>query len=179
MTSKPLQIRVRRGGKAIASFSGRELIWLETVLSSTRDLAPSRYKSIEYPKLIAPNGRKCNHGVIVKLVSTNICGSDLHMYRGRTSAPKGTVFGHENTGEVIEIGSDVECVKVGDIVSIPFNIARGRCRNCKARFTNLCINTSPAGIGGAYGFVGMGGWLGGQAEYIDGAVCRLQFVEVP
>ena len=123
-------------------------------------------QSIEYPKLIAPNGRKCNHGVIVKLVSTNICGSDLHMYRGRTSAPKGTVFGHENTGEVIEIGSDVECVKVGDIVSIPFNIACGRCRNCKARFTNLCINTNPAGIGGAYGFVGMGGWLGGQAEYM-------------
>ena len=123
-------------------------------------------QSIEYPKLIAPNGRKCNHGVIVKLVSTNICGSDLHMYRGRTSAPKGTVFGHENTGEVIEIGSDVEYVKVGDIVSIPFNIACGRCRNCKERFTNLCINTNPAGIGGAYGFVGMGGWLGGQAEYM-------------
>jgi len=123
-------------------------------------------QSIDYPKLIAPNGRKCNHGVIVKLVSTNICGSDLHMYRGRTSAPKGTVFGHENTGEVIEIGSDVEYVKVGDIVSIPFNIACGRCRNCKARFTNLCLNTNPAGIGGAYGFVGMGGWLGGQAEYM-------------
>jgi glutathione-independent formaldehyde dehydrogenase len=123
-------------------------------------------QSIDYPKLIAPDGRKCNHGVIVKLVSTNICGSDLHMYRGRTSAPKGTVFGHENTGEVIEAGPDVEYIKVGDVVSIPFNIACGRCRNCKARFTNLCLNTNPAGIGGAYGFVGMGGWIGGQAEYM-------------
>ncbi len=123
-------------------------------------------QSIDYPKLMAPDGRKCNHGVIVRLVSTNICGSDLHMYRGRTSAPKGTVFGHENTGEVIETGSDVEYIQMGDIVSIPFNIACGRCRNCKARFTNLCINTNPAGIGGAYGFVGMGGWIGGQAEYM-------------
>ena len=123
-------------------------------------------QTIDYPKLAAPNGKKCNHGVIVKLVATNICGSDLHMYRGRTSAPKGTVFGHENTGEVIEVGSDVEYISVGDIVSVPFNIACGRCRNCKARFTNLCINTNPAGIGGAYGFVGMGGWLGGQAEYM-------------
>jgi len=119
-------------------------------------------QSIDYPKLVAPDGRKCNHGVIVKLVSTNICGSNLHMYRGRTSAPKGTVFGRENTGEVIEARSDVEYIKVGDIVSIPFNIACGRCRNCKARFTNLCQNTNPAGIGGAYGFVGMGGWKGGQ-----------------
>ena len=123
-------------------------------------------QNIDYPKLVAPNGKKCNHGVIVRLVSTNICGSDLHMYRGRTSAPKGTVFGHENTGEVIEVGSDVEYIKVGDIVSIPFNIGCGRCRNCKERFTNLCINTNPAGIGGAYGFVGMGGWIGGQAEYM-------------
>lgn len=123
-------------------------------------------QSIDYPKLIAPDGRKCNHGVIVKLVSTNICGSDLHMYRGRTTAPKGTVFGHENTGEVIEAGPDVEYIKVGDLVSIPFNIACGRCRNCKARFTNLCSNTNPAGVGGAYGFVGMGGWIGGQAEYM-------------
>jgi glutathione-independent formaldehyde dehydrogenase len=123
-------------------------------------------QSIDYPKMETPNGRKFNHGVIVKLVSTNICGSDLHMYRGRTSAPKGTVLGHENTGEVVEIGSDVEYISVGDIVSIPFNIACGRCRNCKERFTNLCINTNPAGIGGAYGFVGMGGWLGGQAEYM-------------
>jgi glutathione-independent formaldehyde dehydrogenase len=123
-------------------------------------------QTIDYPKLVAPNGRKCNHGVIVKLVSTNICGSDLHMYRGRTSAPKGTVFGHENTGEVVEAGSDVEYIQVGDIVSVPFNIGCGRCRNCKARFTNLCQNTNPAGIGGAYGFVGMGGWIGGQADYM-------------
>jgi glutathione-independent formaldehyde dehydrogenase len=123
-------------------------------------------QDIGYPKLVGPDGRKCNHGVILKLVSTNICGSDLHMYRGRTVAPKGTVFGHENTGEVIEAGPDVEYIKVGDIVSVPFNVSCGRCRNCKEGFTNICLNTNPAGIGGAYGFVGMGGWAGGQAEYL-------------
>jgi glutathione-independent formaldehyde dehydrogenase len=123
-------------------------------------------QSIDYPKLVAPDGRKCNHGVIVKLVSTNICGSDLHMYRGRTSAEAGTVMGHENTGEVIEAGPDVEYIKVGDLVSVPFNVSCGRCRNCKEGNTNICLNTNPAGLGGAYGYVGMGGWKGGQAEYL-------------
>jgi glutathione-independent formaldehyde dehydrogenase len=123
-------------------------------------------QSIDFPKLIAPNGRKCNHGVIVKLVSTNICGSDLHMYRGRTAAEKGTVMGHENTGEVVEVGSDVEFIKVGDIVSVPFNVSCGRCRNCNEGYTNICLNTNPDGFGGAYGYVGMGGWKGGQAEYL-------------
>lgn len=123
-------------------------------------------QNLDYPKLVAPDGRKCNHGVIVKLVSTNICGSDLHMYRGRTSAQSGIVLGHENTGEVVETGSDVEYIKVGDLVSVPFNVACGRCRNCKEGFTNLCQNTNPAGIGGGYGYVGMGGWRGGQAEYL-------------
>ncbi|MCU1261697.1 MAG: formaldehyde dehydrogenase, glutathione-independent [Bryobacterales bacterium] len=123
-------------------------------------------QSIDYPKLIAPDGRPCNHGVIVKLITTNICGSDQHMYRGRTAAAPGVVLGHENTGEVIEVGPDVEYIKIGDLVSVPFNIACGRCRNCKERNTHICLNTNPAGIGGAYGYVGMGGWKGGQAEYL-------------
>ena len=87
--------------------------------------------SIDYPKL-ALGPRKCNHGVILKILSTNICGSDQHMVRGRTTAPAGLILGHEITGEVIEAGSDVEFIKVGDIVSVPFNIACGRCRNCRA-----------------------------------------------
>src|SRR5699024_7531514 len=68
-------------------------------------------------------GRKCEHGVILKVVTTNICGSDQHMVRGRTTAPSGLVLGHEITGEVIEIGRDVEFIKKGDLVSVPFNIA--------------------------------------------------------
>ncbi|AND17291.1 formaldehyde dehydrogenase, glutathione-independent [Rathayibacter tritici] len=111
-------------------------------------------------------GRKLPHGAILRTVSTNICGSDQHMVRGRTTAPPDLVLGHEITGEVVEVGPDVEFVKVGDIVSVPFNIACGRCRNCKERKTGICLNVNPDRPGSAYGYVDMGGWVGGQAEYV-------------
>jgi glutathione-independent formaldehyde dehydrogenase len=111
-------------------------------------------------------GRKCPHGVIIRVVSTNICGSDQHMVRGRTTAPQGLVLGHEITGEVIEKGPDVEFIQVGDLVSVPFNIACGRCRNCKEGHTGVCLNVNPARPGSAYGYVDMGGWVGGQAQYV-------------
>ncbi|WP_028272993.1 formaldehyde dehydrogenase, glutathione-independent [Arthrobacter sp. UNC362MFTsu5.1] len=111
-------------------------------------------------------GRKVPHGVILRTVSTNICGSDQHMVRGRTTAPAGLVLGHEITGEVIETGPDVEFIKVGDIVSVPFNISCGRCRNCKEGKTGICLNVNPDRPGSAYGYVDMGGWVGGQAEYV-------------
>src|SRR3954465_14305759 len=122
-------------------------------------------QSIDFPKL-SLGSRKCEHGVILKVVSTNICGSDQHMVRGRTTAPPGLVLGHEITGEVVEKGRDVEFLEVGDLVSVPFNIACGRCRNCKERKTGICLNVNPARPGGAYGYVDMGGWVGGQAEYV-------------
>src|SRR3989449_3109812 len=122
-------------------------------------------KSIDFPKLQLGN-RKCEHGVILKIVSTNICGSDQHMVRGRTTAPPGLILGHEITGEVIEAGRDVEFIKEGDLVSVPFNIACGRCRNCKERATGICLNVNPARPGAAYGYVDMGGWVGGQADYV-------------
>src|SRR5512144_367279 len=121
--------------------------------------------SIDFPKL-ALGDRKCEHGVILKIVSTNICGSDQHMVRGRTTAPAGLILGHEITGEVIEAGRDVEFIAVGDIVSVPFNIACGRCRNCKEGRTGICLNVNPSRPGAAYGYVDMGGWVGGQAEYV-------------
>jgi glutathione-independent formaldehyde dehydrogenase len=111
-------------------------------------------------------GRQTPHGVILKIVSTNICGSDQHMVRGRTTAPEGLVLGHEITGEVIECGRDVEFIHEGDIVSVPFNIACGRCRLCKEGHTGVCLNTNPERPGAAYGYVDMGGWVGGQAEYV-------------
>ena len=122
-------------------------------------------QTIDFPEL-ALGTRKCEHGVILKIVSTNICGSDQHMVRGRTTAPEGLILGHEITGEVIEAGRDVEFISVGDLVSVPFNIACGRCRNCKARQTGICLNVNPARPGAAYGYVDMGGWVGGQAEYV-------------
>jgi len=124
-------------------------------------------RSIDYPKLsLDVQGRKCEHGAILKIVATNICGSDQHMVRGRTTAPPGLVLGHEITGEVIEIGRDVEFIKLGDLVSVPFNIACGRCVNCKEGKTGICLNVNPARPGAAYGYVDMGGWIGGQAEYV-------------
>jgi len=111
-------------------------------------------------------GRKVPHGVIVRTIATNICGSDQHMVRGRTTAPSDLVLGHEITGEVVECGPGVEFIKVGDIVSVPFNIACGRCRNCKERKTGICLNVNPDRPGSAYGYVDMGGWVGGQAEYV-------------
>jgi glutathione-independent formaldehyde dehydrogenase len=122
-------------------------------------------QSIDYPKLAIGN-RKCEHGVILKIISTNICGSDQHMVRGRTTAPAGLVLGHEITGEIFEAGRDVEFLSKGDIVSVPFNIACGRCRNCKEGKTGICLNVNPARPGAAYGYVDMGGWVGGQAEYV-------------
>ena len=111
-------------------------------------------------------GRECPHGVILRIVSTNICGSDQHMVRGRTTAPAGLILGHEITGEVIEKGRDVEFIDEGDLVSVPFNIACGRCRNCKAGDTGVCLNVNPDRPGSAYGYVDMGGWVGGQAEFV-------------
>ncbi|MBQ42155.1 MAG: formaldehyde dehydrogenase, glutathione-independent [Gemmatimonadetes bacterium] len=122
-------------------------------------------QTIDYPGLVL-GSRKCNHGVILKIVATNICGSDQHMVRGRTTAPTGLILGHEITGEVIEKGGDVEFLDVGDIVSVPFNIACGRCRNCKEGKTGICLEVNPARPGAAYGYVDMGGWVGGQAEYV-------------
>ncbi|MCT1803781.1 MULTISPECIES: formaldehyde dehydrogenase, glutathione-independent [Kocuria] len=111
-------------------------------------------------------GRKVPHGVILKTIATNICGSDQHMVRGRTTAPQDLVLGHEITGEVIEVGPDVEFIKVGDICSVPFNISCGRCRNCKERKTGICLNVNPDRPGSAYGYVDMGGWVGGQAQFV-------------
>jgi len=132
-------------------------------------------QTIDYPELVLKDGpgvnkrnvgRKCEHGVILKIVSTNICGSDQHMVRGRTTAPSGLILGHEITGEVIELGRDVEFIKKGDLVSVPFNIACGRCRNCKEGQTGICLNVNPDRPGSAYGYVDMGGWVGGQAQYV-------------
>jgi glutathione-independent formaldehyde dehydrogenase len=111
-------------------------------------------------------GRKTPHGAILRIVSTNICGSDQHMVRGRTTAPAGLILGHEITGEVIETGPGVEFIQVGDLCSVPFNIACGRCRNCKDGNTGVCLNVNPDRPGSAYGYVDMGGWVGGQAEYV-------------
>lgn len=104
--------------------------------------------------------------VLVKMTTTNICGSDLHMYEGRTAVEPGTVFGHENLGEVIEVAQGVTQVKVGDRVCLPFNISCGFCKNCERGLTAFCLTVNPGTAGGAYGYAGMGPYPGGQAEYL-------------
>lgn len=123
-------------------------------------------QDIDDPSFTAPDGRRIDHAVILKVISTNICGSDQHMVRGRTTAQPGLVLGHEITGEIVEKGGDVEMLEVGDIVSVPFNVACGRCRCCKSQDTGVCLTVNPARAGGAYGYVDMGGWIGGQARYV-------------
>jgi glutathione-independent formaldehyde dehydrogenase len=143
-------------------------------------------QSIPYPKLKMPKsetdpfgGKDAPHGVILKVVTTNICGSDQHMVRGRTTAPQGLILGHEITGEVIEKGNDVEMLNIGDLLTVPFNIACGRCRNCREGKTGICLTVNPARPGAAYGYVDMGGWVGGQAEYVMVPYADFNLIKFP
>lgn len=103
---------------------------------------------------------------VVKITSAAICGSDLHMYEGRTAARPGTVLGHEPLGVVEEVGAAVTKVRKGDRVAMPFNISCGTCFNCARGYTAACLTVNPEAHGGAYGYVGMGPYRGGQAEYL-------------
>ena len=104
--------------------------------------------------------------VLVKITTTNICGSDIHMYEGRTDMEKGKILGHENLGKVVEIGKAVTQIKVGDMVCLPFNIGCGHCKNCECGLSGFCLTMNPGFAGAAYGFAGMGPYSGGQAEYL-------------
>jgi glutathione-independent formaldehyde dehydrogenase len=144
-------------------------------------------EAIPYPKLEIPQevadwrgiSKAAPHAAILKVVATNICGSDQHMVRGRTTAPVGQSLGHEITGEIVEVGNDVLFLKPGDICSVPFNIACGRCRMCDERKTGVCLNVNPARPGAAYGYVDMGGWIGGQAEYVLIPFADFQLLKFP
>ncbi|NJA55568.1 alcohol dehydrogenase catalytic domain-containing protein, partial [Streptomyces sp. NEAU-H3] len=104
--------------------------------------------------------------VLVRVTSTNICGSDLHMYEGRTPMEQGRILGHENLGVVVETGEGVYGVHVGDRVCLPFNIGCGFCENCERGYTGFCLSVDSDTPGGAYGFAAMGSYAGGQAEYL-------------
>ena len=105
---------------------------------------------------------------IIQVTRTNICGSDLHMYEGRTDIEPGRVLGHETMGQVVETGPAVERLRPGDMVTVPFNVACGHCPNCERGLTSYCLtaNPDPHVAGAAYGFAGLGPWSGGQAEYL-------------
>ncbi|KAF7775608.1 hypothetical protein Agabi119p4_4001 [Agaricus bisporus var. burnettii] len=117
-------------------------------------------RDVEKPKIVHPDD------VIVKVTTSCICGSDLHMYEGRTAAEPGIVFGHENMGIVDEVGPAVAVLKKGDRVVMPFNVGCGRCANCEEGRSAFCTHVNPGFAGGAYGYVAMGPYKGGQAEYV-------------
>ena len=132
-------------------------------------------EDVDDPKVEAPGD------AIVRITTTNICGSDLHMFEGRTEVGEGTVFGHENMGVVEAIGAGVDRIKVGDRVSVPFNIACGTCRNCNEGWTSFCLRTNPnEGVeGAAYGYANMGPYAGGQAERLRVPYADFNLLELP
>jgi threonine dehydrogenase-like Zn-dependent dehydrogenase len=117
--------------------------------------------------------------VLVRITSTNICGSDLHMYEGRTSVECGKVLGHENLGEVIEVGNAVDRIRKGDRVCLPFNIGCGFCKNCERGLTGFCLTTNPGSAGAAYGYAEMGPYNGGQAEYLRVPYADFNCLQLP
>jgi glutathione-independent formaldehyde dehydrogenase len=117
-------------------------------------------EEVDDPKISKPTD------AVIKITSAAICGSDLHMYEGRSPAEEGTVFGHEIMGVIEEVGDAVQQLKVGDRVVLPFNIGCGLCFNCVRGFTNACLYLNPDSIGAGYGYAGMGPYKGGQAEKV-------------
>lgn len=115
-------------------------------------------EEVDDPEIEHPND------VVIDITTSCICGSDLHMYEGRTAAEEGIVFGHENMGIVSEVGEAVSTLEEGDRVVMPFNVSCGFCQNCEEGYTGFCTNVNPGFAGGAYGYVAMGPYPGGQAE---------------
>lgn len=116
---------------------------------------------------------------IIKVTATNICGSDLHMYEGRTDLKPGTVIGHENLGEVVEVGHGVCKIRTGQRVCLPFNVSCGFCKNCKQGLTGFCLTVNPPSAGGAYGYANMGPYSGGQAEYLRVPYADFNALQLP
>ena len=138
-----------------------------------------RVEDVPEPRILNPRD------AIVKITSTAICGSDLHLYDGYIPTMQaGDILGHEFMGEVIEVGGEVENLKPGDRVVVPFTISCGRCFFCQQEMWSLCDNSNPNAwmAEKLYGFSGsglfgyshmMGGYAGGQAEY-----ARVPFADV-
>jgi glutathione-independent formaldehyde dehydrogenase len=131
-------------------------------------------QQVDDPRIEAPLD------AIIRITTANICGSDLHPYEGRAPMDAGMVLGHENMGIVEEVGPGVNRVKVGDRVSVPFNLACGTCRNCNEGWTSACLRANPSGEPGAgYGYPHMGPYWGGQAELLRVPWADFNLLELP
>ncbi len=127
------------------------------VLNAPRQIS---IDAIEEPRLTAPTD------VLLRLTSTAICGTDLHIYEGRLGGGERLVIGHEPLGIVERVGDVVANVRVGDRVTVPTHICCGFCPNCVHGFSGACLTTNPGKWGAAYGYPGMGGYTGAQTELL-------------
>ncbi len=116
---------------------------------------------------------------LLKITSAAICGSDLHMYDGRTTFEVGRSIGHEIMGVIESVGDAVTQFKPGDRVVLPFNIGCGDCFNCSRMYPSACLVSNPEGGGGGYGYAGLGPYQGGQAEYIRVPFADFNCLKVP
>lgn len=130
-------------------------------------------ENVDNARIESPND------AILKVTSSGICGSDLHMYEGRTAAESGIVFGHEIMGIIEETGPGVFSIRKGDRVVLPFNIACGVCYNCVRGYYNACLTANPEGPSAAFGYVKMGPYRGGQAEYVRVPFADVNCLKVP
>jgi threonine dehydrogenase-like Zn-dependent dehydrogenase len=138
-----------------------------------------RVMNVPNPQILNPRD------AIIKVTATAICGSDLHLYDGYIpTMEKGDILGHEFMGEIVELGSEVTNLQIGDRVVVPFTIACGKCFFCEKQLWSLCDNSNPNArmLEKLYGFSPsglfgyshmMGGYAGGQAEYV-----RVPFADV-
>jgi len=127
------------------------------------------------PKLTA------NHGVLLKVICSGVCSSDVNTYRNAPSTlVSGLPLGHEVVGEVTHLGSAVKKLQLGDIVIVPFNVACGMCENCLRQSTHLCLRANKEMPGATYGHASLdSGWHGGQAEYFFAPWADFNCVKLP
>jgi glutathione-independent formaldehyde dehydrogenase len=127
------------------------------VLNGPRNIT---IEAVEEPAMKAPTD------VLLRLTSTAICGTDLHMYEGRLGGGERMVIGHEPLGVVERVGDAVVNVRVGDRVTVPTHICCGFCANCVHGYSAQCLTNNPGKAGAAYGYPGMGGYTGAQSELL-------------
>jgi threonine dehydrogenase-like Zn-dependent dehydrogenase len=144
-----------------------------------------RVEKVPDPKILNPRD------AIVKITSTAICGSDLHLYNGFIpTMEKGDILGHEFMGEVVEVGSEVKNLKIGDRIVVPFPISCGKCFFCEEGLSSLCENSNPNALlaetlwghspAGVYGYSHLlGGYAGGQAEYARVPFADVDHIKIP
>jgi glutathione-independent formaldehyde dehydrogenase len=127
----------------------------------------------ERPQIAEPSD------ALLRVTTAAICGSDLHMYDGRTSMEGGRILGHEIMGVIEEVGPAVRSLKRGDRVVLPFNIGCGFCFNCNRGLANFCLTVNPKRAHAAYGYAGMGDFEGGQAEFVRVPFADFNALKVP